>query len=41
MSYATGDTYAGDWKLNKKDGFGIIQSKTKETFEGEWKNDKK
>jgi hypothetical protein len=41
MSYANGDIYVGDWKLNKKDGFGIILSKTKEIFEGEWKNDMK
>lgn len=35
---SNGDVYKGEWKQNKKDGYGIIEIKGKNgyVYEGEW-----
>lgn len=41
MLYTNGKTYEGEWKLGKRNGYGILKSKSGEIeYEGEWKEDK-
>lgn len=37
--WVTAQQYIGDWKMNKKDGYGIKIYNNKDKYEGYWKND--
>ena len=37
--WVTSQQYIGDWKMNKKDGYGIKIYSNKDKYEGYWKND--
>lgn len=39
--WKTSQQYVGDWRDNKKDGYGIIISNNKDKYEGYWKDDLK
>jgi hypothetical protein len=38
-TWTTGQQYIGDWKNNKKEGYGIKIYDSKDKYEGYWKND--
>jgi hypothetical protein len=42
MTYVSGNRYEGNWKHNKKDGFGTMfwTVNTNEKYYGQWKNNK-
>jgi len=39
--FTSGSRYTGNWKENKKDGFGTLIYVNGNKYEGEWKNDKR
>jgi hypothetical protein len=36
MQYPNGDVYEGEWKSDKRDGFGVLRFAKGDAFEGEW-----
>jgi hypothetical protein len=34
--YLNGDVYEGDWRADKKEGFGNLKMSTGDNYEGEW-----
>ena len=41
MSYNSGDKYDGEWKLNRKCGYGIGNYANGDIYNGEWDNNMK
>lgn len=42
MTYTNGKTYEGEWKLGKRNGYGVLKSKNNTVeYEGQWKEDKR
>ena len=39
MLYGNGETYEGEWRSDKRHGYGILKDSYGEIYNGDWEND--